>query len=87
MIRPGREQLGGLVEVDETTLGGPKPGKRGRGAAGKALIAVAVEDKVELGRQSRRKPRLTGGLSVAQRRTPNPAAALPGFAARPDLPF
>ena len=45
MIRPGREQLGGLVEVDETTLGGPKPGKRGRGAAGKALIAVAVEDK------------------------------------------
>ena len=45
MVRPGREQLGGLVEVDETTLGGPKPGKRGRGAAGKALNAVAVEDK------------------------------------------
>lgn len=45
MIRPGRERLSGIVEVDETLVGGPKPGKRGRGAAGKVLVLVAVEDR------------------------------------------
>ncbi len=34
------------MEADETYIGGEKPGKRGRGAAGKALVLVAVEDKV-----------------------------------------
>jgi transposase-like protein len=38
-----RTRLSGDVEVDETVLGGARPGKRGRGAAGKVLIAVAVE--------------------------------------------
>lgn len=45
MVRPGRDRLDGVVEVDETYVGGEKPGKRGRGALGKALVAVAVEDK------------------------------------------
>lgn len=45
MVRPGRDRLSGMVEVDETYIGGEKPGKRGRGAAGKALVLVAVEDK------------------------------------------
>jgi hypothetical protein len=36
----------GEVEVDETYIGGEKPDKRGRGAAGKALVLVVVEDKV-----------------------------------------
>jgi transposase-like protein len=45
MVRPGREQLVGIVEVDETYVGGEKPGKRGRGALGKALVAVGVEDR------------------------------------------
>lgn len=45
MARSGRERLCGLVEVDEVFLGGIKPGKRGRGALGKVLILVAVEDK------------------------------------------
>ncbi|MGH9379377.1 MAG: IS1595 family transposase [Thermoanaerobaculia bacterium] len=45
MARPGREPLSGNVEVDETLIGGVKPGKRGRGAKGKALVAVAVETK------------------------------------------
>jgi transposase-like protein len=31
------------VEVDETFIGGVKPGKRGRGVAGKALVVIAVE--------------------------------------------
>ena len=37
--------LAGPVEVDETFLGGPKPGKRGRGAEGKTLVAGAVETR------------------------------------------
>jgi transposase-like protein len=32
--------------VDETYVGGPKSGKRGRGAEGKALVVIGVEDKV-----------------------------------------
>jgi transposase-like protein len=44
MVRPGRDRLSGTVEVDETYLGGAKEGKRGRGADGKALILIAVED-------------------------------------------
>jgi len=43
MVRPGRDRLSGEVELDETYIGGVKPGKPGRGAAGKALVAVAVE--------------------------------------------
>ena len=49
MIRPGREKLSGVVEVDETLIGGEKPGKRGRGAEGKELVLIAVEDKAEAG--------------------------------------
>jgi transposase-like protein len=47
MVRPGRDRLSGTVEVDETYIGGPKPGKPGRGAAGKSLVVIAVEDKGE----------------------------------------
>jgi len=43
MVRPGRERLSGFVEVDETFLGGPEPGVRGRGAQGKVMVEVAVE--------------------------------------------
>jgi hypothetical protein len=45
MVRPGRDNLSDLVEVDETFIGGQKPGKRGRGAAGKVLVGIAVADK------------------------------------------
>ena len=45
MVRVGREKLSGLVEVDEVFLGGVKPGKRRRGALGKVLVLIAVEDK------------------------------------------
>lgn len=51
MVRPGRDQLSGIVEVDETYIGGGKPGKRGRGAAGKALVVIAAQlDETRIGR-------------------------------------
>ena len=52
MIREERERLLGRVEVDETYVGGYKEGARGRGAAGKTLVLVAVEGdtKKKLGR-------------------------------------
>ena len=43
MVRPDRERLTERVEADETHVGGPKPGKPGRGAAGKTKVAGAVE--------------------------------------------
>ena len=44
LIRPGRERLSGIVEVDETFIGGEEPGLRGGRAKGKkSLVAVAVE--------------------------------------------
>lgn len=49
MVRPGRDRLNGLVEVDETVYGGEKPGKRGRGSLGKILVMIAVEDKGDKG--------------------------------------
>jgi hypothetical protein len=49
MVCPGRDKLSGTVEVDETYVGGSKPGKRGRGTEGKILVMIAVEDKDELG--------------------------------------
>lgn len=45
MVRPGRDRLTGPAQVDETYVGGPHPGKRGRGAEGKTLVVIAVEDK------------------------------------------
>ena len=39
----GHDRLSGHVEVDETVFGGVRHGKRGRGAEGKVLVAVAVE--------------------------------------------
>ena len=44
MVRAGRERLSGTVEIDEVFIGGVKPGIGGRGALGKTLILVAVED-------------------------------------------
>ena len=43
MVRPGRDRLQGVVEVDEIFIGGPRSGKRGRGAQGKVLVVVAAQ--------------------------------------------
>jgi transposase-like protein len=45
MVRHGREKLSGVVEVDETYIGGDEAGtgKQGRGAEKKSLVVVATE--------------------------------------------
>lgn len=47
LVRPGRERLSGVVEVDETVIGGVEPGLTGGRSRGnkKSLVAVAVERK------------------------------------------
>lgn len=44
MVRPGRDKLAGTVQVDETFIGGAKPGKRGRGAEGKTLVLIVAQE-------------------------------------------
>jgi hypothetical protein len=44
MVRPGRDQLRGRIEVDETYVGGSDVGgKRGRGSESKEIVVIAVE--------------------------------------------
>ena len=44
MVRPGRDRLSGVVEVDETYIGGEnRGGKRGRGAERKSIVVIAIE--------------------------------------------
>jgi len=51
MVRPNRERLQGIVEVDESYLGSVDAGKMGREPGDKALLAIAVELREEgLGR-------------------------------------
>lgn len=51
MIRPGRDRLMGIIEVDETFIGGKRSAKRGRGAEGKELVVIAAQkDGQKLGR-------------------------------------
>ena len=52
MVRPGRDQLFGEVEIDETYVGGPEPWAFGRRTASKSIVAIAVErrNRTRLGR-------------------------------------
>jgi len=52
MVRPGRDRLSGIIEVDEAYVGGVEQGARGRYTETKAIVAIAVEilDKKRLGR-------------------------------------
>jgi transposase-like protein len=46
MVRPGRDRLGGRIEVDETYIGGWEEGRRGRPGAQskKALVVIAAQE-------------------------------------------
>jgi transposase-like protein len=44
MVRPGRDQLSGRVEVDETHVGGVRPEPKGRGIPSKALVVIAAQE-------------------------------------------
>jgi len=45
MVRPDRDRLSGVVEVDETLVGGDEPGAIGRLTNTKTLVAVAAEER------------------------------------------
>lgn len=47
MVRPGRDRLRGIVEMDETYIGGGEEGVHGRETKTKSLVAVAVEEDGE----------------------------------------
>jgi transposase-like protein len=65
MVRPGRDRLAGVVEVDEVFIGGERSGKRGRGAAGKALVIIAAqEDGKRIGRIRLRRVTDAAGKSL-----------------------
>jgi transposase-like protein len=81
MVRPDRTPLVERVEADETLVGGARPGRPGRGAAGKSVVAGAVES----GRGKGRRRRL-GRLrlqSVADASAASLAAFLAGNVAPP----
>jgi transposase-like protein len=44
MVRPGRDQLCGTIEVDETYVGGPEKGVSGRETKTKSIVVVAAEE-------------------------------------------
>jgi len=44
MVRPGRDQLHGRIEVDETYVGGAEAGYPGRHGGNKALVTIAAEE-------------------------------------------
>ena len=47
MVRPGRDRLSGVVEVDETYWGSEEANVRGRQAENKALIVIAAQEDGE----------------------------------------
>jgi transposase-like protein len=76
MVVPGRQPLSDRVEADETLVGGPKPGKPGRGASGKTVVAGAVES-----RRGKARGRRLGRLRLQAVRDAS-AGSLVGFLGR-----
>ena len=60
MVNDNRRQLSGLVEVDETFIGGPVKGTKGRGVGAsqrKSLVVGAVEVLVSHDKNRKRRER------------------------------
>lgn len=65
MVRPDRDRLSGLVEVDETYVGGDAHGPRGRGAEKKSIVVIAVEEQSDgIGRIRLRRVRDASGKGL-----------------------
>jgi transposase-like protein len=67
MVRPDRERLNGIVEVDEAYVGGEEPGARGRYTETKAIVVIAVEipdEDTHLGRVRMRRVPDVGAKSL-----------------------
>ena len=45
MVRPGRDRLSGIVEVDESYVGGLEEGAHGRRTETKSIVVIAAEEK------------------------------------------
>ena len=83
MVRPGRDRLAGTVEVDESYVGGPEKGVRGRQTNTKSIVVIAVEliEPKGFGRVRLRKvPDVSGDSLVAFVRD----VTLPGITIRTD---
>ena len=58
MVNSKQDRLSGTVQVDETFMGGPRSGKRGRGAEGKTLVLILAEERNKaVGRAVKGQPR------------------------------
>jgi len=66
MVKEGRERLTGTVEVDETYIGGERPGPPGRGALGKVIVAGAVDIRGKYANRVRLRviPNVTGNTLI-----------------------
>ncbi|MEK6688511.1 MAG: IS1595 family transposase [Gemmatimonadota bacterium] len=67
MVRPGRDRLDGVVEVDETFVGGVAPGSHGRHLGNKALVVIGAQVEGKgIGRiRMRRIPAASAGVLLA----------------------
>jgi transposase-like protein len=91
MVCPGRDRLGGSVQADEAYIGGPRPGKQGRGAEGKTLVLIAAEDRDNrIGRIRLRKIKDASGQSlipaVKESVEPNSEICTDGWGGYNELP-
>jgi transposase-like protein len=93
MVRPDRDRLSGIVEVDEAYVGGEEPGARGRYTETKAIVAVAVEilgEDTRLGRvRMRRIPDVSAKplqSFVGQAVAPGSSVLTDGWSAYSGLP-
>lgn len=79
MVRPNRDRISGIIEVDETYIGGKRIGKRGRGADGKILVVIAAQiDGKRIGRiRLKRIPDASGdSLNLAIKETIEPGSTI-----------
>lgn len=83
MIRPDRDRLYGLVEVDEILIGGKRHKFEGRSPQGKTLVLVAAEDKGEHG-IGRIRMRIISNATTGSLRTAVAAMVEPGSIVRTD---